>query len=89
MLPIEVEIPSIKLLAKLGRKPGESWKSRLLNIHKLEETREESTEFYINQATKKKDKFNAQLRSKEISEGMLVLRYDIRLDNRFDAKFLP
>jgi len=64
LLPIKVEIPSIKLLAKVG---GQSWESRLLSIHKLEETREESTEFYIDQATKKREKFNEQLRSKEIS----------------------
>ena len=60
LLPIEVEVPSLKLLTKIGREPGQSWESRLLSIHKLEETREESTEFYIDQATKKREKFNKQ-----------------------------
>ena len=89
LLPIKVEVPSLKLLAKIGQEPGQSWESRLISIYKLEETREESTEFYIDQATKKKEKFNKQLRSKEISEGMLVLRYDSHLDNCYDAKFSP
>ena len=58
LLPIEVEVPSLKLLEKIGREPGQSWESRLLSIHKLEETREESTEFYLDKATKKREKFN-------------------------------
>ena len=89
LLPIEVEVPSHKLLLRTGQEPHEQWDNRLMNLHKLEATREMAMDYYIFQASKKRDKFNEQLKAKDLGNGMLVLRYDSRLDNRYDAKFLP
>ena len=86
LLPIEVEIPS-SLKARL--EPKERWEGRLLDLHKLEATREEAVNHYINQAEKRRQKFNELLKDKDLKEGALVLRYDSRLDHRQDKKFLP
>lgn len=45
--------------------------------------------FYLDQAARRRDKFNAYLKDKDLSEGSLVLRYDARTEHRHDAKFLP
>ena len=51
LLPIEVEIPSYKLSLKAcGLESEERWERRLLDLHKLEATREEAVDHYINQA---------------------------------------
>ena len=88
LLPIEVEIPSYKLSLKSGLEPEERWEQRLLDLHKLEATREEAMNHYINQAEKRREKFNELLKDKDLKEGELVLRYDSRLDHRKDKKFL-
>ena len=82
LLPIEVEIPSYKLSLKAGLEPEERWERRLLDLHKLESTREEAVDHYINQAEKRRQKFNELLKDKDLKEGALVLRYDSRLDHR-------
>ena len=89
LLPIEVEVPSHKLLLRAGQEPHEQWDNRLMNLHKLEATREFSMDYYIFQASKQQDRFNKKLKDKGLKEDMLVLRYDSRLDNRHDTKFLP
>lgn len=77
-MPIEVEIPSHQLLLKVGQEPGERWDGRMLDLHKLEASREEAMSYYNNQATKKRNKFNKYLKDKDLKRGMLVLRYDNR-----------
>ena len=89
LLPIEVEIPSYQLLIKAKEGPQERWERRLADLHKLEASRDEAICHYIRQATKRKDKFNKQLKDKGLKEKMLVLRYDSQLDNHYDAKFSP
>ena len=60
----------------------------MLDLHKLEATREEAVDHYINQTEKIRQKFNELLKDKDLKEGALVLRYDSRLDHRQDKKFL-
>ena len=62
-----------------GIEPEERWAGRLLDLHKLEATREEAMDHYINQAEKRRKKFNELLKDKDLKEGALVLRYDSRL----------
>lgn len=61
----------------------------MIAFHKLEVSREEAMNFYIDQATKTRDKFNEHLKDKELNKGDLVLRYDTHLEHWHDAKFLP
>lgn len=82
LLPIEVEIPSYKLLMWVGHEPQECWEVCLLDLHKLEATREEAINHYITRASRNRDKFNEQLKDKGLKERMLVLKDDIRLDSR-------
>lgn len=89
ILPIEVMIPSSRLLLRVEKDAKEQWQKRLADLHKLEFTREEALGFYIEQANKRRDQFNKQLKDKGLTKGMLVLRYDSRLDTRHDTKFLP
>ena len=60
-----------------------------MDLHKLETSRDEAMSHYIKQATKKRDTFKKQLKDKWLKEEMLVLRYESRLDNQYDAKFSP
>lgn len=58
LLPIEVEVPSHKILLRTGQEPHEQWDNRLMNLHKLEATKEMAMDYYNFQAGKKHDKFN-------------------------------
>ena len=77
-----MEIHSYKVSSKAGLEPEERWTGRLLDLHKLEATRDEAMDHYINQAEKRREKFNKLLKDKDLKEGVLVLRYDSRLDHR-------
>ena len=89
ILPIEVMIPSSRLLLRAEKDASEQWQKILADLHKLEFIREEALGFYIEQADRRKDQFNKQLKDKGLTKGMLVLKYDSRLDTRYDTKFLP
>ena len=55
-------------------------KQRILDLEKLTLNREAAMEHYVEEADKRRIKFNKKLAVKEIKEGSLVLRYD----NLFD-----
>ena len=88
LLPIELELASLRVLANGHEKPKERLKQRILDLERLELDREEAINFYASQAECRRQKFNEKLVDKELKEGMLVLRYDNRFDNRKDGKFL-
>ena len=69
--------------------PKEKIKQRILALERLELNREEAILHYINQAEKRRLKFNKKLVTKEIKEKSLVLRYDNRFDHKKDDKFTP
>ncbi|KAH7353010.1 hypothetical protein KP509_19G074800 [Ceratopteris richardii] len=62
---------------------------RLIDLQHLSMKRELAVEHYINQAKKRREEFNKQLKDKGLTEGTLVLRYDNRFDKRHDTKFQP
>lgn len=88
LLPIELELASLRVLASSHEKPRERLKQRILDLERLELDREEAVSFYASQAERKRQKFNVKLVDKELREGMLVLKYDNRFDKRKDGKFL-
>ena len=69
--------------------PDESLKTRILALERLKLNTEDAITYYINQAEKKRVKFNKKLKTKTLKEGSLVLRYDNRFDNKKDDKFVP
>ncbi|RYA67179.1 hypothetical protein DD598_29295, partial [Enterobacter cloacae complex sp. 2DZ2F16B1] len=64
-------------------KPKEVLHERILDLQRLELDREESIDHYITKATSQRDKINKKLKGKGLKEGMLVLRYDNRLEKTF------
>ncbi|MCO5583039.1 hypothetical protein L7F22_036945 [Adiantum nelumboides] len=88
LLPIEVELGSLRELARETTSSKEKLEQRILDLQRLELDREEATDYYITQANKKREQFNNKIKEKKLEEGMLVMRYDSRLDLSHSKKFL-
>ena len=89
LLPIEVELASLRVLATSQEKnQDKKLEERILDLERLELDREAAVQHYSMQAEKRRKEFNKKLASKNIREGSLVLRYDNRFDNRKDAKLV-
>ncbi|MCO5551288.1 hypothetical protein L7F22_004787 [Adiantum nelumboides] len=88
LLPIEVELGSLRVLAKETTSSKEKLEQRILDLQRLELDREAAIDYYITQANKKREQFNSKVKEKKLEEGMLVMRYDSRLDLSHSKKFL-
>ncbi|MCO5580349.1 hypothetical protein L7F22_034215 [Adiantum nelumboides] len=88
LLPIEVELGSLRVLARETTSSKEKLEQRILDLQRLELDREAATDYYITQAKKKREQFNNKIKEKKLEEGMLVMRYDSRLDLSHSKKFL-
>ncbi|MCO5601042.1 hypothetical protein L7F22_055159 [Adiantum nelumboides] len=88
LLPIEVELGSLRVLARETTSSKEKLEQRILDLQRLELDREAATDYYITQANKKREQFNNKIKEKKLEEGMLVMRYDSRLDLSHIKKFL-
>ncbi|MCO5592511.1 hypothetical protein L7F22_046514 [Adiantum nelumboides] len=88
LLPIEVELGSLRVLARETISSKEKLEQRILDLHRLKLDREVATDYYIAQANKKREQFNYKVKEKKLEEGMLVMRYDSRLDLSHSKKFL-
>ncbi|MCO5570707.1 hypothetical protein L7F22_024435 [Adiantum nelumboides] len=89
LLHIEVEIGSLRVLAKDATYSKEKLEQRILDLQQLElEYREAAIDYYTAQANKKKEQFNNKVKEKKLEEGMLVMRYDSRLNLSHSKKFL-
>ncbi|MCO5592398.1 hypothetical protein L7F22_046401 [Adiantum nelumboides] len=88
LLPIEVELGSLRVLARETTSSKEKLDQRILDLQRLELDREAATDYYITQANKKREQFNNKVKEKKLEEGMLVMRYDSRLDLSHSKKFL-
>ncbi|MCO5587096.1 hypothetical protein L7F22_041042 [Adiantum nelumboides] len=88
LLPIEVELGSLRVLARETTSSKEKLEQRILDLQRLELDREAATDYYITQANKKREQFNNKIKEKKLEEGMLVMRYGSRLDLSHSKKFL-
>ncbi|MCO5602429.1 hypothetical protein L7F22_056561 [Adiantum nelumboides] len=88
LLPIEVELGSLRVLARETTSSKEKLEQRILDLQRFELDREVATDYYITQANKKREQFNNKVKEKKLEEGMLVMRYDSRLDLSHSKKFL-
>ncbi|MCO5587491.1 hypothetical protein L7F22_041440 [Adiantum nelumboides] len=84
----EVQLASLRVLASGRETPKEQLQQRILDLERLELDRTSAIEFYATQAERRRQKFNEDLKDKELKRGMLVLCYDNRFDNKKDKKFL-
>ena len=86
ILPIEVELASLRIIVRDELRPKEKMKERILQLELLQWDRELAIEYYRSKAEKRKEKFNKHLTPKGLQEGHLVLRYHNRFDTRKDGK---
>ena len=89
LLPIEVELSSLRVLMQHEGDTKEKLRKRILDLERLTLNREDAMAHYAEQAEKRRKKFNAKLATKSIKEGSLVLRYDNRFDYNKGDKFIP
>ena len=87
--PIELEIPTLQARKNEGKKEEDILAEQLLKWVELDNKRELAIECYRRQAERRKEAFDKEVKDKGISKGGLVLQYNSKLDNRYDAKFLP
>ncbi|MCO5608969.1 hypothetical protein L7F22_063187 [Adiantum nelumboides] len=88
LLPIEVELGSLRVLARETTSSKEKLEQRILDLQRLELDREAATDYYISQANKKREQFNNKVKENKLEERMLIMRYDSRLDLSHSKKFL-
>ncbi|MCO5599623.1 hypothetical protein L7F22_053729 [Adiantum nelumboides] len=88
LFPIEVELGSLRVLAKKNISSKEKLEQRIIDLQCLDLDREAATDYYITQANKKKEQFNNKVKEKKLEEGMPVMRYDSRLDLSHKKNFL-
>ena len=82
LLPIEVELSSLRVLLHSQKKGKEALKEHLLDLERLALNKEDAIQYYARHAKARGEKFNKKLAPKGIKKGSLVLRYN----NRFDYK---
>ncbi|MCO5579552.1 hypothetical protein L7F22_033409 [Adiantum nelumboides] len=58
LLPIKVELGSLRVLAKETTSSKEKLEQRILDLQRLELDREAASDYYITQANKKREQFN-------------------------------
>ncbi|MCO5551557.1 hypothetical protein L7F22_005061 [Adiantum nelumboides] len=81
ILPIEVQLANLRVLASGRDRPSKQLRSRILELERLELDRTAAIEHYAAHAMHRK-------KNKGLKRGMLVLRYDNRFDTRMDKRFM-
>ena len=89
LLPIEVELSSLKVLLWSQNKGKEILKQRLLDLERLALSRDDALEHYAKKAKERKRKLNANLAPKNITKGSLILHYNNRFDYNKSDRFVP
>ena len=89
LLPIEVELSSLRVLLRSQKKGKEALKQRLLDLERLALSREDAILHYTRHAEERRKRFNEKLAPRSITKGSLVLRYNNRFDYNKSDKFVP
>ncbi|MCO5592381.1 hypothetical protein L7F22_046383 [Adiantum nelumboides] len=87
LLPIEVEIPALKMMLKLEEANHDALKERLLYLQCLQLDRALALEHYEQVLKTSQAKANAKVKDKGIKKGDMVLHYNSKLDSTFQKKF--
>ncbi|MCO5573334.1 hypothetical protein L7F22_027103 [Adiantum nelumboides] len=87
LLPIEVEIPALKMMLKFEEENHDALKERLLYLQCLQLDRALALEYYEQVLKTSQAKSNAKVKDKGIKKGDMVLRYNSKLDSTFQKKF--
>ena len=76
ILPIEVELASLRVMKTSKLKPKEKLKEQILKLELLHLDREQAKEYYTQKAEKRRKKLNKKLSPRDMIEGKLVLKYN-------------
>ncbi|MCO5597162.1 hypothetical protein L7F22_051238 [Adiantum nelumboides] len=87
LLPVEVEIPAIKMLEKVLGQSGDAFKQQLLHLQEVQLNRLNALQHYEKMQDKALGKISKKIKDKGIEKGDLVLRYNSKLDKTFQKKF--
>ncbi|RYA46319.1 hypothetical protein DD606_24495 [Enterobacter cloacae complex sp. GF14B] len=87
LLPVEVELPAVKMLEKLLGPPSDAFKERLLQLQEVQLDRMSALDHYGQMQDRALAKINEKVKSKGIKKHDLVLCYNSKLDNTFQKKF--
>ena len=87
LLPIEVEIPAVRMLEKLLGPSSDASKVRLLQLQEVQLDRMRALEHYEKVQEKTLSRENEKVKKKGIAKGDLVLHYNSKLDKTFQRKF--
>ncbi|MCO5596525.1 hypothetical protein L7F22_050590 [Adiantum nelumboides] len=66
LLPIEVELGSLREFARETTSSKEKLEQRILDLQRLELDREATTDYYITQVNKKREQFNNKVKKKKL-----------------------
>ncbi len=87
LLPVEVELPAVKMLEKLLGSSNDAFQERLLSLQEAQLDRIRALEHYEQMQDKALAKINEKFKGKGIKKDDLVLRYNSKLDKTFQKKF--
>ncbi|MCO5582167.1 hypothetical protein L7F22_036057 [Adiantum nelumboides] len=87
LLPVEVEIPAVKMLKKLMGGSDNALKERLLHLQEVQLDQMSALEHYEKMQDRALEKINKKIKEKGIVKGDLVLQYNSKLDKTFQKKF--
>ena len=89
LLPIEVELSSLRVSLHSQKKGEGALKERLLDLERLALNKEEAIQYYAGHVEARRKNFNQKLAPKGIKEGSLVLHYNNIFDYNKSDKFVP
>ena len=87
LLPVEVEISTLKMLEKVMGHSEDALTKRLLQLQEAQLDKMSALDHYTKMQDGALEKINKKYKKKEISKGDLVLRYNSKLNNTFQKKF--
>ena len=87
IIPIELEVMSLRMLSKLIDDVPDYLKERLVELPKMHLDRSIALEHYEQMQDNNAERINVELKDKDIGVGDLVLRYNSKLDKTFQKKF--
>ena len=87
LLPIEVELPTVKMLEKFLGPTNDASKGRLLYLQRVKLDKMGALEHCEKMQDRTLEKINKKVKDKGIKKGDLVLRYNSKLDSTFQKKF--
>ena len=92
VLPLEIKLLALRITLEQQLFANEKMKAQLMQLDRLEETRQQSLHLVEINQNRQKAQLDAKIRKgweQYFNEGDLVLCFDTRPNHQLDSKFLP